>query len=453
MKQLLFASCLIFGFAQGELFAAEGVERISKEVSSRVGPEIGGLGGGSGAEIPRLLGEPLTADSAVRIALLNNAALQSLFESWRVSRADFDKTRLPERPVFEASVRFPERDEPYDEVEFTVEQDFLSLALFPLKSGLAGAELHKAELLIAREALDFAFGVKTAFYEAQGEAAMLAMLKRVLEQSEAAVELAKRQFEAGNISELKFAAEQSVYQNTKAEYLRTQADLDEKSEELNRLLGFGGMNPPWSIKQELAEIPSDEPAYEKILPSAMLRRLDLLFARKNVEALKHELTLSRFGVLGSPEAGVSTEKDVEGERVTGPVLRAEIPLYDLGQTEISHADARLKEAEFSLKALENDARSEIRQKVNRLSSARDLAGIYKNSVIPIKEKIVSESLKHQNYMLIGNYELIRAKQEEILARREYIGILKEYWIARSDLEKATSSKLPVETAQHGENHG
>ena len=44
-------------------------------------------------------------------------------------------------------------------------------------------------------------------------------------------------------------------------------------------------------------------------------------------------------------------------------------------------------------------------------------------------------------MLLGNYDLIRAKQNEILANKEYIESLKEYWIARSDLEKALSSKL------------
>ena len=125
-----------------------------------------------------------------------------------------------------------------------------------------------------------------------------------------------------------------------------------------------------------------------------------------------------------------------------PTLRTEVPIYDLGQTEVSRSGAELKQAELKLKALENDVRSQIKQKRDHLFAMRTLVEQYKNSVIPIKEKVTGETLKHQNYMLVGNYELIRAKQEEILANKEYIEVLKDYWIARSDLEKAVSSKLP-----------
>ncbi len=68
-------------------------------------------------------------------------------------------------------MRFPRQDEPYNDTEFTVEQDFLSLVLFPLKNGLAGAEFDRAELEITRQVLDLALETKTAFYEAQAAAA------------------------------------------------------------------------------------------------------------------------------------------------------------------------------------------------------------------------------------------------------------------------------------------
>ena len=443
LKTSFFILCFFSaGAFRGDVYASHSdLARVSKEVSSRI--DFGVLKAGSGAQraLKELLEKPLTSDSAVRIALLNNQSLQAVLESWGIAKADFNRTRLPENPVFRASVRFPRDDEPYNNTEFTVEQDFLSLILFPLKSDLAGARLQQAELGITNAVLDLVFQVKSAFYEVQGGTAMLSMRQRVLQQAEASGELAKRQFEAGNISELGLANERALVADAKLEFLKAKAELRIKKEDLNRLLGSGGEDVSWEIQEELGSIRASEPSLEELFSVGLSKRVDLLIARKNVQALKHALSLSRFGILGHPELGVSTEKEVDGDRVTGPTVRTEVAIYDLGQTEVSRSRAELKEAELRLKALENDVRSEIRQKREFLLAARTLTEEYKNSVIPIREKITEESQKHQNYMLIGSYELIRAKQNEILAYKEYVDVLKEYWIARSDLEKAVSSNL------------
>ncbi len=451
LKTGLFILCLFLGnLSHGEVRAGNpDLTRISRDVSSRIDFDVSKENVNTKGLLKELLEKPLTVDTVVQIALLNNQSLQATLESWGIAKADFNKTRLPEKPIFGASVRFSERDEPYNNTEFTVEQDFLSFILFPLRSNLAGAELHKAELQIAKEVLDLVFEVKSAFYEVQGDMTMLSMRKRVLEQAEASQELAKRQFEAGNISELGYSNEKSLYQDAKLEYLKAEAEFILKKENLNRLTGFGGENPSWEIKDKLQEIQISEPSYDELLSMGMSKRLDLLIVRKNVEALRHALSLSRFGVLGHPEVGVSTEKDVEGGRVTGPILRTEVPIYDLGQTEVSRLGAELKEAELRLKALENDVRSEIKQKRDRLLAERILVKEYRSSIIPIREKVTEETQKHYNYMLLGNYDLIRAKQNEILAYKEYVDTLTGYWITRSDLEKAVSSKLPH---HHGGNN-
>ncbi len=427
------------------------IARISKEITSRIDQDVSKTGPGTAEVLKEILSDPLTVDSSVKIAFLNNQSLQTVLESWGIAKADFNKTRLPEKPKFGLSVRIPKEDEPNNNTEFIIEQDFLSFVLFPLKSNLAGAELHKAELEITKGVLDLAFEVKSAFYEVQGGLTILSMFQRVFEQAEASQELAKRQFEAGNISELMYANEQSLYNDSKLEFLKAEADLKLKKENLNRLMGFGGEDVSWKIKDELQEIQDSDPSLEELFSLGMSKRLDLLIARKSVEALNGALRLNRFGVLGHPEVGVSTEKDVSGGRVTGPTVKTEVPIYDFGQTEVSRSGAQLREAELRLKTLENDARSEIKQKRDRLFAMRTLVEEYRGSVIPVREKITEETQKHYNYMLLGNYDLIRAKQNEILANKEYIEFLKEYWIARSDLEKAVSSKLQTR-APHGGSH-
>jgi cobalt-zinc-cadmium efflux system outer membrane protein len=45
-------------------------------------------------------------------------------------------------------------------------------------------------------------------------------------------------------------------------------------------------------------------------------------------------------------------------------------------------------------------------------------------------------------MLISVYELLRSRQDQINAAREYIDALRDYWLARSDLERALAGPLP-----------
>jgi outer membrane protein, heavy metal efflux system len=49
-------------------------------------------------------------------------------------------------------------------------------------------------------------------------------------------------------------------------------------------------------------------------------------------------------------------------------------------------------------------------------------------------------------MLLGGYQLNQAKQIEFEAYREYIEALRDYWIARSDLERAVGTRLMEPTA-------
>jgi cobalt-zinc-cadmium efflux system outer membrane protein len=441
------------GSAAQEAFARNSdLDRIAEDVSSRIDFDVSKSDANGEGVVRDLLSKPLTEVSAVRIALLNNPSLQATLESYGIAKADFNKMRLPGNPTFGVSVRFPREDEPYNQTEFSIEQDFLSLVLFPLKSSVASAELDQAELSITKRVLDLAFEAKTAFYEAEGAATMFAMWTRTLEQAGAAQELAKRQFEAGNINELNYSLQKSIYQDAWLEYLKAEAELRLKNEDLNRLMGFGGEKITWTVRGELEEVQLAEPSLEDLQFQGMNNSLEYLIARKRVDALRHGLSLSRWDILGHPEIGVSTEKDVEGGRVTGPSLRTELPIYDLGQTEVMRSRSQLKEAELGLKALEGEIRSGVKQGYDRLQVARSLVEEYRNSVIPLREKITRETLKHYNYMLVGNFDLIRAKQEEIIGHQQYVESLKDYWIARADLEKVLSSKLPLGPAYDKKDH-
>jgi cobalt-zinc-cadmium efflux system outer membrane protein len=65
-----------------------------------------------------------------------------------------------------------------------------------------------------------------------------------------------------------------------------------------------------------------------------------------------------------------------------------------------------------------------------------LANYYRQVVIPLRHQIVEQNQLQFNAMQIGVFELLQSKQAEIDAGREYVEALKDYWMARAELERA-----------------
>jgi cobalt-zinc-cadmium efflux system outer membrane protein len=83
----------------------------------------------------------------------------------------------------------------------------------------------------------------------------------------------------------------------------------------------------------------------------------------------------------------------------------------------------------------------VRQERNRLLAARMTVEFYARALVPLRERIVALSQQQYNAMLLGVYQLLQAKQNEINAYREYIEAVRDYWVARADLERAVGTRL------------
>ena len=94
-------------------------------------------------------------------------------------------------------------------------------------------------------------------------------------------------------------------------------------------------------------------------------------------------------------------------------------------------------------ALEAAVRLDVREALMRMTESRNRAAALDSEIIPARIVIVRESQKHYNFMLLGVYDLLRAKREEATARRDLVEAIRDYWLGRSDLERAVGGKLPM----------
>ena len=73
--------------------------------------------------------------------------------------------------------------------------------------------------------------------------------------------------------------------------------------------------------------------------------------------------------------------------------------------------------------------------------ARQLVDQYRTVLVPLRERIVTLSQQEFEAMLLGVYQLILAKQSEVNTYREYIEAVRDYWLARGDLERTVGGRL------------
>ncbi len=421
-----------------------GFKEVSKNVQNRLDVQIEKPSKKSLEEIKQtilpLLEEPLTLDRAVKIALVNNQQLQAEFEELGITKADLLQATLVKNPRFEGFARSSSEG---TNTEFSISQDVMDILLMPLKRRVAKAEFEQTKLWVADAVLSLVAEVKSAFYEAQATEQVRNFQQTVLEASEAAVELADRQVKAGNIKALDFSNQQAAYEEAQLDFNRSQAAVLAAREPLNRLLSLSGKEATnWQIESELPKLPESDPPLEGLEQKALSQRLDLAAVRKQVEVFRRGLLAARLGIIREGEVGFNTEKETNGERVTGPTWSVGVPIFDWQQASRARTKAQLRQSEYAANAFEVQVQSEVREALNRLAAARFAVERYQNKIIPVREQIVNLTQQQYNFMLMGVYDLLLAKQNEILAQRDYIEALKDYWIAWTNLERATGGKFP-----------
>ena len=78
----------------------------------------------------------------------------------------------------------------------------------------------------------------------------------------------------------------------------------------------------------------------------------------------------------------------------------------------------------------------------RANTARERAVQLKNVVLPMRERILSETQLQYNAMSASVFQLLIARRDQIEAGRSYVEALREYWLANADLEQVLAGRVP-----------
>jgi outer membrane protein TolC len=404
-------------------------------------------------DIRDTLKHPLGPDDAVRIALLNNPALQATY--WKVGIAQADLAQASRLPNPALGFKRTEGGGEI-EIERSVTVSLVKALTTPLATRIEGRRLEQARLEVAYEIERHAAETRRAWIDAVAARQGVDYARLVNSSAEASAELSSRMARAGNASKLDLAREQAFYAEASANVARADRQALAAREKLTRLLGLWGDNANYTLPDRLPELPAAPAELENVERIAMEQRLDVQAAKGEAAATAAALGLTRTTrFVNALELGyVGTGKTGEPAR-SGYEITLELPLFDWGGARVARAEATYMQAVNRVAQVAVDARSEAREGYLGYRTAYDLAKHYRDQVIPLRKKISDETLLRYNGMLASTFELLADARDQAGAVNAYIDALKEFWIAHANLEAALGARLKAPsdtTEQHKEHH-
>ena len=442
----LAATLVLLGLAGCASFTPDGglagVEQTTKE---RIGKDVKWARSDAdrdaiASRVRELLQKPLSIEDAVQIALLNNNGLQASFFELGISEADLVQAgRLP-NPHF--SMLRARHEQDY-KIEQALTFNLFSLITMPIATAMERRRFEQTQRVVAMAVLRLASETRKAYILAVSGEENVRYMAKVKSVADSSAELARRMANVGNWNKLSQAREQGFYADAALNLARAAQNQVATREKLTRLLGLWGEAIQFKLPERLPDLPTSPDELPNVEQVALAQRLDVQAMRSGTESLAKNLRLAKatrfINVLELGPARV-----LEGARSDpykkGFEVSLEIPLFDWGTARVAKAEALYMQSVNQLAETAINARSEVREAYHGYRLSYDIAKHYRDEVVPIRKRIADENLLRYNGMLIGVFDLLADARSQITSVKDYIDALRDFWLAKADLDMAMIGK-------------
>jgi outer membrane protein TolC len=408
-------------------------ERVGQDVRLTRGPDADAS---ARAALDALLTRPLSADDAVRVALLNNRGLRAALAQLGVAEADLVQAGRLANPGFAFS-RMSGHGE--TEIERSVMFDLVGLVTMPLRRDIEARRFESAKLVAATEAVRIAAETRKAWFKAVATVQSARYAEQVNEAAQASAELARRMAKVGNLSALDAAREQAFSAEAVAQLARARHNASAAREQLTRLMGAWGAHTVFTLPDRLPDLPAAPREAVDIESLAMRQRLDVRLAKLETEATARALGLSRAtGFVNVLHAGYANASESGAPRRNGYEIELALPLFDWGGARVAKAEALYMQSVHRTADTAIQARSQVREAYSAYRTGYDLARHYRDEVVPLRKKISDETLLRYNGMLMSVFELLADARAQIGGVNAAIEAQRDFWIADTELQAAIS---------------
>lgn len=392
------------------------------------------------SRVRELLKKPLSVDDAVQIALLNNRGLQASFFELGISEANLVQAGELPNPHF--SMLRARNNQDY-KIEQMLTFNIFALVTMPIATEMEKRRFQQTQRMVSMEVLQLSSEARKAYILAVSAEENMRYMGMVKSVAESSAELARRMASVGNFNKLSQAREQGFYADTALSHARAAQNQVGTRERLTRLLGLWGEDANFKLPERLPDLPSSPDDLPNVEQQALAQRLDVQAMRLGTESLAKNLGLSKvtrfINVLEIGPARV-----LEGARSDpykkGFEVSLEIPIFNWGTAKVAKSESLYMQSVNSLAQAAINARSEVREAYQGYRVNYDIAKHYRDEVVPIRKRIADENLLRYNGMIIGVFELLADARAQITSVNGYIDALRDFWLAKADLDMAMIGK-------------
>ena len=389
------------------------------------------------ATVGQLLKAPITAESAVRIALLNNPSLQASMATLGVSDADrVQMGRLP-NPHFSIG-RFTEGDKL--EIERMLTFNIVGLLTLPWKAKFQGQQHEMAKLMAAQDVVMLASTTRKAWINAVAAQQSAIYMRDVKDAADASAELARRMARVGNWSRLQQAREQVFLADATAQLARAEQTNFSEREKLIRLMGLWGTQINFTLAERLPDLPKTVTEMGNVEAQALRARLDVRSAVSESSFVADQLgfkTVMGFfegATLGLTNSTTFDQADGNQETRRGFEFELPLPLFDWGGARNARSKAMYMQSAARVRDVAVKARSEAREAYHGYRTAYDLAVHYRDEVVPLRKFINNEIVLRYNGMLASVWDLLADTRSQVMSINSAIEAQRDFWLAEADLQ-------------------
>lgn len=386
------------------------------------------------ARVEQLLAAPLTADTAVQVALLANPGLQASYAELRLAEADrVQAGRLP-NPLF-AFLNSWSGDE--FKIERVLGIDVMALLTMRTRTAIGTQRFEAAKLQAAADTVAVAFEARRAFLDAASAEETARYAAQVVDSAEAGRDLAREMAGTGNWSRLALDREQLFYAESVLQLARARQQVLSAREALARALGLWGQQAAVQLPDRLPDLPDVPAEMPDLEQRAMDQRLDVRTAMLALDATARTLGLTKATRLVNVfELGPAQTREGGGPLLTGYELSLDIPIFDWGGARVKRAQAIYTQQMMQLRETAIAARSEVREAYLAYRTAYDVAKHYRDEIVPLRKRISDEQLLRYNGMLISVFELLADARDQVASVNGYLDALQQFWVASANLQEA-----------------
>lgn len=389
--------------------------------------------------LENMIQKGISRDDAIRIALLNNPALQADFESIGIAKADFVQAGLFTNPTVEAGWWFPIKAEA---TQFGVSVGFAlnDLWQIPLRKRVFKDQLDVAVLKVLSSvrtlisSVIYAYDTVLYIQEAlKNSRIILSYIKKLKE------DMQQRE-KFGLTTQADIATVDAAQGEREVELLKLKSTLIHQSIELRYLLGFSP-SCKFVLTDRLYPLCKDIPPVQELECWALQTRPEVLIAQMNVKVQEDLVALERGQRIKAVGVGVSYARDFDTSTGIGPSIQGSVPLFDDNQAQIDKAEFLLKKAQKELCMEQSRVIKEVHQAYEVVKSIQRQINRYTTKILPLHKKIVGFALEFTPAMQVTIPTLLQNRIAHYEAKKSLLALKFEFAKAWTDLEKAVSKRI------------